>query len=377
MADTGDKPPFDVRDGAGPDEGPEEGPDNVPGQPGGPDEGFRLDRNDALDFEPLTVERPQKSGGGKTMIWLGLGLVVALAIGGAAAWVMLGGMPQEDAPAAKVPLVTATIDDIKKRPETPGGMDVPDRDKLVYDRVGGEEEPRVERLLPGPEEPRPAPEAAPPAPEPQRVRGADEPPLPNAQPRAPVSASELSDPQPFTAPPPPAPTAEQIAEAAPPPPVVVPSAPPVNPASDAAVGTPAAPPAPAPVAPTAEPPRGASPSDALVAAAETQSTALQPGSAAPTPEPASTVVQPALGGAYAIQVAAVRSQDAGEKEWNRLKKANPDLFSALELSVVRADLGERGIFYRLRAGPLASRADAKALCGELKTRKLNCLVVKR
>ena len=53
-----------------------------------------------------------------------------------------------------------------------------------------------------------------------------------------------------------------------------------------------------------------------------------------------------------------------------------DLLADQEHSVERADLGAtRGVFYRLRVGPLDSEAGAAALCGELKRREPDCFVV--
>ena len=62
------------------------------------------------------------------------------------------------------PLIRADDGPIKIRPKDPGGMAVPDQDKLIYQTLdGGVVEETVERLLPPPEEPLPPPE--PPAPE--------------------------------------------------------------------------------------------------------------------------------------------------------------------------------------------------------------------
>ena len=43
---------------------------------------------------------------------------------------------------------------------------------------------------------------------------------------------------------------------------------------------------------------------------------------------------------------------------------------------LRVDLGDRGIYYRIQAGPLADAA-AQSACAELKRRKVACLLVKR
>ena len=58
----------------------------------------------------------------------------------------------------EVPLIKAEPGPAKKRPEEPGGMTIPNQDKLVYEAMSDEAgEAKVERLLPPPEEPLPPP----------------------------------------------------------------------------------------------------------------------------------------------------------------------------------------------------------------------------
>ncbi len=70
----------------------------------------------------------------------------------------------------------------------------------------------------------------------------------------------------------------------------------------------------------------------------------------------------------------MRSQKGAETEWTRLQKANKDLLGGLELQVQTAKLS-KGTFDRVQAGPLPNRAAADSLCGTLKSRKQDCLVV--
>jgi hypothetical protein len=53
-----------------------------------------------------------------------------------------------------------------------------------------------------------------------------------------------------------------------------------------------------------------------------------------------------------------------------------ELLGPLSLNVVRADLGDRGTFYRIQAGPLADERAAKDLCHKLAEKKVGCLVVR-
>ena len=92
----------------------------------------------------------------------------------------------------------------------------------------------------------------------------------------------------------------------------------------------------------------------------------------PPPEP--TVTASLITG-FRVQLAALRSRADAEAAWRRLKRANGDHLGALDARIMRVDLGDRGVFYRLQAGPLASAAKASALCSRLGAHKLDCFVV--
>ena len=93
----------------------------------------------------------------------------------------------------------------------------------------------------------------------------------------------------------------------------------------------------------------------------------------PPPEPTVTASPTTV---FRVQLAALRSRADAEAAWRRLKLANGDLLGALDAEILHVDLGDKGVFYRLRAGPLASAAKASALCSRLKAHKLDCLVIK-
>jgi cell division septation protein DedD len=85
----------------------------------------------------------------------------------------------------------------------------------------------------------------------------------------------------------------------------------------------------------------------------------------------------AKGGLFQVQLSALRSREQADSEWDRLRRRNSDLLGSLELSVIRADLGPgKGVFFRLRAGPLADEQAAQNLCQKLTERKVGCLVVR-
>ena len=121
----------------------------------------------------------------------------------------------------------------------------------------------------------------------------------------------------------------------------------------------------APVAVPAVPAQQAAPQQ------QPQQQATSVSSVPPSVQPA----PPPAGDGWRIQLASVGSQEAAIREWRRFQNANQDLLGNLDLKVQRADLGARGIYYRVQAGVL-SRDDASAVCGQLKSRGTDCLITR-
>lgn len=80
-------------------------------------------------------------------------------------------------------------------------------------------------------------------------------------------------------------------------------------------------------------------------------------------------------GMYLVQLAAFRSQDAAEAAWAQMTSSKPDLYRSARKRIQRADLGAKGVFYRLRVGSFAQRADASEFCDAVKAGGGNCIVV--
>ena len=97
----------------------------------------------------------------------------------------------------------------------------------------------------------------------------------------------------------------------------------------------------------------------------------------PAPAPAEPLPQFAFsdGGEYLVQLAAFRTQDAAESAWSRVSKKSPALYSGAGKRIQRADLGAKGVFYRLRVGAFSERAEAAAFCEAVKESGENCIVV--
>ncbi len=328
-------------------------------------------------FDSEAEPRPARTGHRlRTYLTLGLSVVavgVIVAVG-------LHFMRGSQNGGANVPLIRADERPIKVRPDDPGGMQVPNQDKLIYERMEqGEGDSRVERLLPSPEQPqipakdvasaqppRPSPDAeilrpgqpvAPTRPQPvetQQTRPAD-PPLPKAAAQAPVTRQAMTD-----------------AGSSP-----IPLQPPI--AQTQAVAPQAA--APQPVRPSNPPPVQQPQVQRQAPAPVQHQAAVQlkqpPQPAAPAPAPAAASHPKALaGGDWLIQLGALRSAADADREWGRIQRSNVDLLGSLKSDVVRVELGEKGTFWRLRAGPLSEQA-ARQLCVDLKTRNQGCIIARK
>jgi cell division septation protein DedD len=279
-------------------------------------------------FDDEYYGRDQAGGKART-IGLVVGVVAGAIIAGTAAWFVFG--PGGGAERGQTPLIVAEPEPFKVRPDNPGGLQVENQDKLVYGRIGdGARAPGVENILPSPETPK-AP-ALPPV-------------ALAAQEAVPFVVSEpLGKAEPV---------AKQVLES-------------VEETVVAAVpSTPAAP-------PSIDTPKVPVPS--LPAVSEP--------TAAPLPRPLAAQEQTlesmvaVLSGDYLIQIVALRSQEAAEREWDRVSRRHASILGSYRPLIVKTDLGDRGIFYRLRAGPLASRNDAEQLCSALVAENVGCLVVR-
>jgi hypothetical protein len=78
-----------------------------------------------------------------------------------------------------------------------------------------------------------------------------------------------------------------------------------------------------------------------------------------------------------IQLAAVKTPEEAQKEWGRLQKALGDALAGLSLTVEGVDLGAKGVFQRIQAGPFQDKAAAASKCAAIKALKQDCLIVVR
>jgi hypothetical protein len=134
---------------------------------------------------------------------------------------------------------------------------------------------------------------------------------------------------------------------------------------------------PPPEQPMVRPTAAAAPAAASAGAPTMSAPAAPPPATAAAPMPPATArgAPATKTGNVRLQLGSVHSAAAARLEWDRLRQRNSDLLGALSASPVRADLGDKGVFYRIETGPIGSAA-ADRLCGALKARKVGCVIVR-
>lgn len=216
---------------------------------------------------------------------------------------------------AAVPIIRADAGALKVTPDDPGGMEIAHRESVVFDTLNGAGEGgRVENLLPQAEAPLPREEMF------AGLKTAAEDEILD------VTAPPSDDPESF----------EQIADYTPP----------------------------TEIDPAAEP-VSAAPEAAAVEAAKTE----------PAAGIATAAKEAVKAGTHYVQLASVKDEAAAKAEWKKMQAAH-GVLAPLNLHIERADLGAKGVFYRIQGGPVAE-AEAKQICQAVSSKKPGgCLVVK-
>lgn len=107
-------------------------------------------------------------------------------------------------------------------------------------------------------------------------------------------------------------------------------------------------------------------------AAATETAEVQPAESETAAE-ADPSEQPVTG--WAVQLASATTEDAAWATWKKMKARNKALASKTPV-VVRADLGAKGVFYRVRLVGFDSQSDASSECSRLKSRGVKCYISK-
>lgn len=89
-------------------------------------------------------------------------------------------------------------------------------------------------------------------------------------------------------------------------------------------------------------------------------------------------VLPGLSSDYVVQVAALRSNKEAIALWGKLNNKMVGVIKDAHFAdIKRVDLGDKGIYYRLRVSGLADKDAAKSLCTRLKSQGQDCIVTKK
>jgi hypothetical protein len=117
---------------------------------------------------------------------------------------------------------------------------------------------------------------------------------------------------------------------------------------------------------SADSPMSLSPQAATPAAAETRMASTNA---------ADTGVTPTNG--YLVQVSSQRSEADAQTSYRSLQTKFPDMLGQRPPVIKRADLGEKGIYYRAMVGPFGTPDEAVQMCNNLKTAGGQCVVQKK
>jgi cell division protein FtsN len=96
--------------------------------------------------------------------------------------------------------------------------------------------------------------------------------------------------------------------------------------------------------------------------------------APPPPQPQALAQAGARGGGYLVQVSSQRSEADAQAALRSLQAKFPNVLRGQPSTVRRAELGERGVFFRAMVGPYGSRDQAAQLCSSLKAAGGDCIV---
>ena len=157
--------------------------------------------------------------------------------------------------------------------------------------------------------------------------------------------------------------------------------------ADGAAAAAAPPPAAAKPAAAAKTPRAQpSPANANASANAPVSLSPQSGQDSAPPEPRARVAAtnpaqnaPAAsadGGGYLVQISSQRNEADAQASFKALQSKFPSVLGSQTPVIKRADLGDKGIYYRAMVGPFGSSDEAAQFCNSLRSAGGQCLIPK-
>jgi len=103
----------------------------------------------------------------------------------------------------------------------------------------------------------------------------------------------------------------------------------------------------------------------------------KPVATATPPKPAAVkpaAVKPVAGGSYLLQIGAYKSEADAMAAWKAYSSKHAALLAGFAPDVQKADLGEKGTWYRLRIASFPDKNGAMALCDRLKAQNGACFL---
>jgi hypothetical protein len=100
--------------------------------------------------------------------------------------------------------------------------------------------------------------------------------------------------------------------------------------------------------------------------------------APPTRLAATNAVQtaPSAGGGYLVQVSSEKKEADAQASYRALQNKFPAALGSRPPVIKRADLGDKGVYYRTMVGPFGSTEEAAQFCGNLKSAGGQCVIQK-
>jgi cell division protein FtsN len=79
-------------------------------------------------------------------------------------------------------------------------------------------------------------------------------------------------------------------------------------------------------------------------------------------------------GGYLVQVSSQRNEADAQASYRALQGKFPSVLGSRSPVIKRADLGDKGVYYRAMVGPFGSSDEASQFCSSLKTAGGQCVV---
>ena len=282
-----------------------------------------------------------------------IGAVSGIALSAVVGWFALSPRYDTDA-AAELPVIRRPQTAIKVQPAEPGGMEILNQDKSVYDIIEKKDNtaPRVENLLPPPEEPKVQALEQ----EIEKTQAAAEAIVAanTETPKDTVTVAKAADPVAVKEPEVQEKTVS-LTEA------VKQEAKTVTAAQDQ--------PKEAPKEATPEPKRKA-------VNIKIDAPKAEPVKEEAPKQVAQSTSSEAPKGSWQIQLMSSPNLNSVKNSWTQMTKKYPFL-KELPHEIENADLGSKGMFYRLKTGAFKTRAEADKICGDIKALGGSCIVKKK